>query len=75
MVKNLPANAGDVGSIPGQGGKTLHTEAAEPVDQRLKPSRPETVLHKERSRCNGKLNTAARERPCAATRPSTVKNK
>ena len=32
MVKNLPCNAGDVGSIPGQGTKILHA-----VELKLSP--------------------------------------
>ena len=42
VVKNLPANAGDMGSIPGQGTKTPHAtgQLTEPEHQRLTPTCP-----------------------------------
>ena len=45
MVKNLPSNAGDGGSIPGQGTKILH------VLEQLRPhaTARESVHHNERS--------------------------
>ena len=54
MDKNLPANAGDVGSIPGL--RRFHTlwaaKAHEP--QQLKPVCLQTVLHNKRSHRNEK---------------------
>ena len=47
MVKNPPANAGDVGSIPGPGRPHMHYAC---VPQALEP-----VLYSRRSHCNEKL--------------------
>ena len=66
MVKNLPANAGDMGSSPGLGRShmpqsnearvpqllSMHSRAREP--QLLKPACLESVLHNKKSHRNEK---------------------
>ena len=42
MVKNLPCNAGDVGSIPGQGTKNPRAPTREPVYRKLQSPRDAT---------------------------------
>ena len=61
VVKNLPCNAGDIGSIPGQGTRIPHTEeqlsqratATEPAHSRAHETRPlkKPLEGSERSLC------------------------
>ena len=56
MVKNLPHNAGDVGSIPGWGPKILY-----PLDQLSLPTIiSESIRHKRRSRMPHLIPEAAK---------------
>ena len=54
MVKNLPANAGDMGSVPAPG--RFHMPRGSPVHapQLVKPTHLEPVPRNERSHCNEK---------------------
>ena len=66
VVKNLPANAGDTGSIPGQGGSHMPSSNEARVPQLLsrcsrawelqllKPRKLEPMLGNRRSHCNEK---------------------
>ena len=76
MVKNPPANAGDMGSSPDLG--KSHTP------QLLKPVRLEPMLHNKRGHCNEKPAyckeewpplTATRETHSQHQRPNAAKNK
>ena len=84
MVKNPPANAGDMGSISGPGRYHMPQSNYASVRQLLKRAHPEPVLCTKRSPCSEKpvhcseeqpLLTAARESPQAARRTSTAKSK
>ena len=64
VVKNLPANAGDVGAIPGMGRYHMpllipYSRGWEP--QLLSPHALEPVLHNERSYCSEKPVDRIRE--------------
>ena len=81
MAKNPPANAGDMGSIPGRCHMPLSSYTS--VPQLLTRAHPEPVLCTKRSPCSEKpvhcseeqpLLTAARESPRAARRPSSAKS-
>ena len=55
MVKNLPANAGDTGSIPGQ--KTKLSHAVGPLSPCATTTEPvclQPVLHNKRKHCSEK---------------------
>ena len=54
MVKNLPASAGEVGSIPGPGRSHMPRSNQACVLQLLKPTRLEPVLHNQRNLCSEK---------------------
>ena len=65
MVKNLSSNAGDVGSIPGQGTKIPYAMGQQsPRSTAPDPLRSVPTCHNMRSAC-----TMARS-PCTATRES-----
>ena len=71
--KNPPANAGDMGSIPGLGG--FHMPPGAQVLQVLKPMHLETVLGDKRTTAVRSLNTAACEESSpASTRESPCSN-
>ena len=56
MVKNLPHNAGDIGSIPGWGTKILY-----PLDQlSLHTTISESIHHNRRSRMPHLISKAAK---------------
>ena len=54
VVKNLPANAGDTGSIPCPGRSLLPQGNSAHVPQLLKPQCLKPVLHNKRSHSNEK---------------------
>ena len=54
VVKNPPADAGDEGLIPGQGGFHMPWGSWAQEPQLLSPSPHESVLHSQRSNCNEK---------------------
>ena len=77
MVKNPPANAGDMGSSPGPGRSHMPQSNEARVPQPLKPACLEPVLRNKRSRRSEKpthrneewpLLAAARESSRAATK-------
>ena len=69
MVKNLPSSTEDVGLIPGQGTKILHSVGRlSPHLCLLSPHTLEPGLHKR------SLPTIIEKRPHAQLRPSTVKH-
>ena len=47
VVENLPANAGDMGSIPGQGRSHMLQSNQVPVPQLLKPKHPRAHAPKQ----------------------------
>ena len=73
VVRNLPVNAGDTGSIPGLGRSHMPQSNSAPVlqlltlcsrvwePQPLKPMCPRPVLHNERSHCNEKASRCNKE--------------
>ena len=70
VVKNSLANAGDTGSIPGQG---IPQVATKPMGHNYRASDPEPVLRNERNHCdekpghhNQKVASATAEGLCAA---------
>ena len=84
MVKNPPASAGDMGSIPGPGRCHMPQSNYASVPQLLTRAHPEPVLCTKRSPCSEKpvhcseeqpLVTTARESLRTARRPSTAKSK
>ena len=54
VVKSLPANAGDMGSVPGQGNLHMPQGNTARVPQLLKPTCLELVPYSKRSRHNEK---------------------
>ena len=84
VVKNLPANTGDMGSIPGPGRSYMLQGNWASAAQLLQPARLEPVLYSKRSRRNEKPVHHNEEQPPLTTatgvhaqqqRPSTAKNK
>ena len=72
MVKNLPSNAGDAGSIPGGGTKIPH--AAEQLKPRaLELWSPSTTARKKPARHNEKIPHATVKAPCAPPRCDAAK--
>ena len=79
MVKNLPSNAGDAGSIPGRGAKIPHaTGATEParlnerasVLQTTEPMRP--GAHMPQLEGENPLQATTREKPAHHNKRSRV---
>ena len=81
VVKNPPANAEDVGLIPGPGTKIPHAmgqlslcaTTTEPTCCRSSRAL-EPVLHNKRIHCNEKPVHATRESPCRATKTQCNQN-
>ena len=82
VVKNSPANAADMGSIPGLEDPTCH-EQLSPCTTTTEPTHPEPTLHK-RSRCDETPEphdyrvapvAATREKPARQRGPSRATNK
>ena len=62
VVKHLPADAGDTGSIPGRGRSHIPWSNEVRVPHVLKPARLEPMLHR-RSHCDEKPAPATAEQP------------
>ena len=81
-VKNLPAKAGDMGSIPGRGRFHMPQGSKAPAPQLLKPVHLRAELRNQRSTAKKHLCTAARvaaapaprESPCAAMEIQSSQN-
>ena len=67
VVKNLPANAADTGSIPGPGGSHMPRSNWAREPQLLKPARLEPVLRNKRSHDDEKPAYRNEEWPPLAT--------